>query len=382
MGKDRDDQEPRIDLDRQKKARSYARKRRIVFFLDTAMVYVYAGALLASGLSLGLRETVARLSGNQIVIVALYAAVFYLGYVALTYPIAVLGGYVLPRQHSLSTQTFGEWSVDWAKGLAISAFIGLLAVETAYYLMGAIPGLWWLVMGILALLFTVVLTNLAPIALVPLFFKMAVLSDESLVRRLVRLASNAKVKVRGVYRMNLSSKTTAANAALMGLGNTRRIVLGDTMLDRYTDEEIETVFAHELGHHVHADIPRSILVQSALMLAGLYVASLVLDSLALRSGFESVADIATLPLLALALGVVGLLAMPIGNAFSRWQERRADLYALEATGNPRAFRNAMVRIANQNLAELDPGALIEFLLYDHPSIRKRIMLAEEFERGR
>ena len=235
-------------------------------------------------------------------------------------------------------------------------------------------------MGIIVLLFTAVLTNLGPVLLLPLFYKMVPLEDESLARKLVTLAEKANAKVRGVYRLNLSAKTNAANAALMGLGNTRRIVLGDTLLDRYTVEEVETIFAHELGHHIHGDIPVLIATQSALTLAGLYVSSQVLERFAPSLGFPSITDIATLPLLTLSLGAISLLLMPLGNTVSRWREREADRYALEATDSPRAFRNAMVRLANQNLSDLDPGALVEVLLYDHPAIGKRIKLAEEYER--
>jgi STE24 endopeptidase len=182
-----------------------------------------------------------------------------------------------------------------------------------------------------------------------------------------------------VYRLHLSAKTNAANAALVGLGNTRRIVLGDTLLDNYTDDEVETIFAHELGHHVHGDIPNAILMQSFLTLAGLFAAAQVLVGFTPQFGITSPADIASLPLLTLTLGLVSLLTMPMANAFSRWSEREADRYAIEATGNASAFKTAMIKLTNQNLAELNPGWIIEFVLYDHPSTGKRIAFAEDFE---
>jgi STE24 endopeptidase len=179
--------------------------------------------------------------------------------------------------------------------------------------------------------------------------------------------------------MQMSDKTTAANAALMGLGNTRRIVVGDTMLDRYTPEEIEVVLAHELGHHVHSDIWKLIISQAVLTLGGLYIANLVLHWIVYtQHAYLALTDAATLPLLFLLTGVFSLIVMPIGNTYSRLIEYQADEYALQVTRNATAFKSAMTRLANQNLAELEPSPIFEFLFYDHPSIGKRLKHADEF----
>jgi STE24 endopeptidase len=176
----------------------------------------------------------------------------------------------------------------------------------------------------------------------------------------------------------MSRRTKAANAALTGLGNTRRILLGDTLLDEFTDDEIETVLAHELGHHVHKDTPAGIVIGTALTLIGFYISSLLLNRGAAYFGFDGPADIAALPVFLLAMGAYGLITMPLENATSRWRERRADEYALRVTRKPKAFASAMTRLANQNLADVDPEPWVEFLLYSHPALRKRIAMAEKF----
>jgi STE24 endopeptidase len=162
----------------------------------------------------------------------------------------------------------------------------------------------------------------------------------------------------------------------MGLGNTRRIVLGDTLLSEFTPDEIETVLAHELGHHVNKDIPLGLVVESVMTLGGLYLAALGLKWGAAAFGFGGPADIAALPVFALVMGAYGLVTMPLGNAFSRWRERRADGYALRATGNGAAFASALTRLANQNLSDVDPEPWVEFLLYSHPALNKRIAMAK------
>jgi len=182
--------------------------------------------------------------------------------------------------------------------------------------------------------------------------------------------------VRGVYKFDMSSRTKAANAALTGLGNTRRILLGDTLIAEFTTEEIETVLAHELAHHVHKDIPIGILIESFTTLIGFYLASLALNWGVGVLGFQGPSDIAAMPLLMLVLGAYGLITMPLGNAFSRWRERRADQYALRTTAKGAAYASALIRLANQNLADADPEPWVEWLLYSHPSLGKRIRMAQ------
>jgi STE24 endopeptidase len=168
---------------------------------------------------------------------------------------------------------------------------------------------------------------------------------------------------------------------LTGLGNTRRIILADTLLENYTIDEIETVLAHELGHHVHRDIPLGILVESAITLVGLYLAALGLSWGVDAFGFEGVADVAGMPWLALLLAAFGLLSMPLENAFSRWREWRADRYALQSTRNGAAFASALARLTNQNLSDAEPERWVELLLYSHPAPGRRIAAALAYPTG-
>jgi STE24 endopeptidase len=165
---------------------------------------------------------------------------------------------------------------------------------------------------------------------------------------------------------------------LVGLGPTRRIILGDTLLHNYTPDEIETILAHELAHHVHGDLPRGLIFEAVVMLAGMWVASLVLSFGVKLFGFRGIADVAALPLFALAMMVFGLIVMPAGNFLTRQMERAADRYALAVTGKAQAFRSAMIKLAGQNLAEADPPAWVRFLFHSHPPISERIRMTEEY----
>jgi STE24 endopeptidase len=369
-----------MDPERQTKAKEYARLRRRLMLVDLAIGAVYASLWLITGWSVDLRNALQQLTTSDWLIVAGFAIVFGGIFFLINLPLSFYSGYTLPHRYGLSTQSIGGWASDQVKEILIGGVLALLVLEIIYFVLRTSPDTWWLWTGLILLFFNVILANLAPVVLMPLFYKFVPLEEEhaDLSERLIRLAERARTHVQGVFKFDMSRRTVAANAALTGLGNTRRIILGDTLVNEFTPDEIETVLAHELGHHVHRDIPIGILVESVITLGGLYLASLGLEWGVEVFGFEGVADIAALPLFGLVVGVYGLVTMPLSNAFSRWRERRADAYALKATGNGVAYAAALTRLANQNLADADPEPWVEFLLYSHPALSKRIAMAEDF----
>jgi len=371
--------EATIDLERQKTAKRYARIRRRLSILETALSGVYALAWLVFGWAVQLRAALENLTGSPFLQVAAFAAVFGGLASLLSLPLDFYTGFTLPHRFGQSNQTLKDWIVDQLKGLLIGAPLGLALLELVYALLRWQPDTWWLWTAGALLIFSVLLTNLAPVLLMPIFNKFVPLGEEhtELAERLVRLAERARTRVQGVYKFDMSRRTRAANAALTGLGSTRRIILGDTLIQEFTPDEIETVLAHELGHHVHRDIPLGIVLESLLTLVGLFFASLFLDWGTLVFGLQGPADPASLPLLGLTLGVYGLLTMPLSNALSRWRERRADEYALAVTGKGAAYASALARLANQNLSDADPEPWVEWLFYSHPALRKRIKKAQD-----
>lgn len=368
-----------LDEKRQAEARAYAARKRILMLLDLAVGAVYLLVLILSGAANGLRDGLSGVPGGRWGLVAAYLLVVWSVYTVLTTPLSIYG-WQLSRRFGLSTQGFSGWLADWAKGLALSAALGLVLVELVYWLLAVTPTYWWLATAVVFLFFTVLLANLAPVLLVPLFFKMTPIDRPELVRSLEDLAQRAGVRVRGVYCLNLSAKTTAANAALMGLGSTRRVVIGDTLLDHYSPAEIDVVFAHELGHHVHNDVPRMVALQTGLTLIGLYLVNLALNWGVGAFGYRSIADPATMPLLAFTLGLYGMVSGPISNWVSRRAERAADRYALLVTRDAPAFIATMIKLANQNLAVYRPPRWEEVLFFDHPAISERVAMGERFER--
>ena len=371
-----------LDPERQKQAKIFARLKRRLLLPDLALSGLFALAWLAFGWSSALKAVLEKISASPWLLVLLYAGVFGAIYFLVNLPLSYYSGFVLPHRFGQANEPLRGWILDQAKGILVGAVLGGILLEIIYLVLRTFPQTWWLWAAGFLLVFNVLLANLAPVLLFPLFNKFVPLGEEhrELAERLVRLSERAGTRVQGVFKFDLSRRTKAANAALTGLGRTRRIILGDTLLDSFTTDEIETVLAHELGHHVNKDIPLSIAFETVSTLIMLWLASLALQWGVGFFGFSGPADIAALPLLMLVTGLFGLVTMPLGNGFSRWRETLADRYALQTTRNGPAFASAMTRLANQNLAEVDPEPWVEWLLYSHPALSKRIAMASGAQR--
>jgi STE24 endopeptidase len=371
---------PTLDLLRQKRAKEYARIRRRLMLVDLLIGIIYLLGWLLGGWSIALRNWLLQYTTNNALLVAGSLIIFGGIYFLINLPQSYYSSYVLPHRFNMSNQTQTGWITDQVKGILIAGVLGLVLIQIIYFVLRTAPDIWWLWAAAVILFFNVLLANLAPVLIAPLFYTFEPLheSRSDLAARLTELGNAANVKVRGVYRFDMSRRTKAANAALFGLGNTRRIILGDTLLDEFADDEIETILAHELGHHVHKDIPLGIVVSAFVNLLGLYLAAMGLRLGVEFFGFSSISDVAAMPLLALIIGAFGLLTMPLENSFSRWRERMADRYALAVTGKNNAYAAALTRLANQNLADVDPEQWVEWLLYSHPALGRRIRMAENY----
>jgi STE24 endopeptidase len=304
------------------------------------------------------------------------AAVTGIGMEVLTLPIAFWSGFILEHRYQLSNQTPRGWIWQRTKGYLVGGVIGTILLFGLYAIIWRTGEWWWLSAAGGWLLVTLILGQLVPVLILPLFYKVTPLDDASLFDRLQRLSQGTGLTLKGVFRLHLSQETRKANAALAGLGRTRRVLLGDTLLDQFTPEEIEVVFAHEVGHHVHRHLPKMIVVSVVLATAGFWLVHTILGQIAGNLGYRNYADPAALPLLLLVLTVFGLILSPAQNALSRFFERQCDRYALDRTKQPLAYRSAFVKLARINKSDPDPNRLVAWLFYDHPPIRQRLAMAD------
>jgi STE24 endopeptidase len=366
------------------KAARYHRLKRQASVAAIGVSLLVLGGLMATGASARLRDVAESIALR--ILPSFYVPAAVVVYVVLLsvineisgLPLGWYSGFTLERRYALSNETLGAWLLDRVKALGVEIVLGAVLATLVYWSMRSSPERWWLVAGGVFALLIVVLVNIAPVLLLPLFYSVKPLARDALRARLLTLAERAGARVLGAYEWGLAAKTKKANAALTGIGGTRRILVSDTMLSEYSDEEIEVVLAHEIAHHVHGDIWKGIAFESALVLAGFFLASRVLAALAPPLGLRGIDDVAGLPLLLLTAGAVSLVMVPLAHAMSRAYERRADRFALTLTRNPSAFISAMRRLGAQNLAEERPSRLVQWLFYSHPPLRERIAAAEAF----
>lgn len=365
-----------FDIERQALARRLRAIRRRWSWAHTAVTLALLVILLAGG-SAALRSWAESYGLPSWAAVAIYLIVVYAAFTLLGVPFGYLS-LGLDRRHGLSTQTTRSWLADGAKSFALGLGAVLVSGEVILWLLRTLPDWWWLAAWALGIAVSFIISFVAPVLLAPLFFRFRPLADAALRARFEALAAKARVPVIGVFEMQASAKTRRANAAVMGFGRTRRIVITDTMLTGFKPEEIETVLAHELGHQRYRDMLRGRLVGALVSFALLLVGAVAYAATYRTFGFRSLDDVAGLPLLALYAGIVSTVTTPLELWWSRNREGRADRFSLEVTRDPTAFASAMVKLHDQNLGVADPKLWEKWLHYSHPPGRERVEFARSF----
>jgi STE24 endopeptidase len=369
---------PAEDPLRQSVARPYRNIKRKIKLVHSAITFVFLAAFVASGAALGLQSWIEAWTTFPPYVVALYTTALIVALKLLGLPTNFYSGFVIEHRFGLSNQTLAGRLVDDAKGFTLNLFLCIVSAEVLFWLLRNSPRAWWLWAAAVFITIAVVLANLAPVLILPLFYKFTPLEDEALRKRLLELCSRAQTRVRGVFLWGLSAKTKAANAALVGWGNTRRIILADNLLDILEPDEVAGVFAHELGHHVYGHIWLGIVLQSALTFAFFGVLSLLADPLARLQGLAGPAEVAMLPSILLLGLVMSLVIFPALCVVSRYHERQADGYALEEARLPEAYARGLERLCALNLADIDPPRWAQFIFGTHPAPGERIRRARTY----
>ncbi len=362
--------------------RRYNRIQRWLSMADAVIGFALLVVLLVTGWTGKLRDW-SYLGARQHYFFAVFLYVLMFSVIAkiLSAPFDFIG-FRLERQYHLSNQKMRGWLWDECKGWLVGLVLGAIMVEIVYAIIRIAPQRWWIIAWAVFVGLFLLMAQLAPVVLMPIFYKFQPLDNDGLRERLTKLGERAGTRVRGVYEWKLSEKSEKANAALTGMGATRRIILSDTLLQRYSDDEIEAVLAHELGHHVHRHILKGIFMQVGITFFGFWLVNQVLRFVIAKDWFPVLTarlyDFANLPLIVLVATVLGFLLMPALNTLSRRHEREADRYAWENIPAIAPFITSMQKLADQNLAERQPSKIIEFLFHSHPSIGKRIAAAESW----
>ena len=368
--------------DKSKHAAEYQRIRRRLSLFHLLLTPSLLLILIGSGWTFGMRQNALLLgAGSDWGVVAAYFVLFSLFFLIFDLPLSFYSGFTLEHQFGLSNQSFGQWLLDLGKKTLLSFALSLLLLECLYLIIRHFPATWWAWAWAAYAFVSYILGKVFPVVIVPLFYKYGKLEDKELEAKVLKLAARFDMPVGNVYSLNLSKTTKKANAAFMGIGKTKRVVLSDTLVQNFSHPEVEVVVAHELGHYKHHDVWRLLGFGLAASLAAFAAGFWGMNALAPALSLSSAADIAGLPLLFLIFYAVNLILMPLMNGYSRRRERAADLFALRVLETKDVFISCMEKLGAQNLADPEPPAWYEWFFYDHPSIGKRVAMAKNWTIG-
>lgn len=358
--------------DWQERARIFALARLKLYGVQTVISLLFPVLFWYFGGSAGIERLLGPLSGIRPAEVVLFLLVYEAITAIIFLPFSYYGGFILQHRFGLSRQKRSGWVSDWVKSTAIGTVFFVAGMTAFYLLVPAFSGRWWWILAIALSAIALLLTYVAPILLLPIFYKRTPVQDEDLAERIRALAAKAGAHISQIYTIDMSRRTVAANAALTGIGRTRQVLLGDTMLQQFSADEVETVVAHELGHHVHGDIWKGLGLEIAGVWIGLFLLQYLVRPAFQLAGIGDISVLSNLPLLLFLGEVASLALMPLANAVSRHYEAQADDFAARTSRMPEAYSGALYRLAKQNLSELWPPLWVELLLYTHPAIGRRM----------
>lgn len=358
------------------KAKKYSAIKYRLFFVNLVLTILILAGIQASAVSKALKTLAASWGNAFFAITFLYATLLGIILYIAGLPLSFYKTYVVEHRFGLSNQKLSGWLKDELKSVVIAYIIFVFFAEFLYFALRYYPYNWWIGITILWVIFGIIFAKVFPVLIIPLFFKVGKLEDRDLEDALMRLAQSCGVQIVDIFRLEFSVKTTKANAALAGIGNTRRILLSDTLLENYTKGEIEVVLAHELAHHKFKHMWKYLAVEGSSAVAGFYFINLFLKA---TLGVKEIYNIEFFPSILLLFTIISFLALPVQNLFYRSMEKAADIFAIKVTGFSGAFISCMNKLAKQNLSDVSPSRFIEIILYNHPPISKRIKSALDFK---
>lgn len=322
-----------------------------------------------------------RVSKRAWIVTAITAFFYTLIGTLVTLPWTIYTGYTREKRYDLLDQTFGAWAGEQAIGIAMALVLMPLAVVAIYALIRRAPRSWWLrstgVIG-LFMLFAMVL---GPVFIAPLFNEYTELEDGPLRDRIEAVAAQYEIPAEHIYVFDQSKQHKRISANVSGLGPTIRISLNDNLLERTSDEEILAVMGHEMGHYKLHHTWWIVGILLSLFALGLFVTSRVAPALIRRYGerwgVRDMGDPASLPVLAICLGIWMFLMTPATNSLIRWAESKADAFGLDAAREPDGFAKVAMRLSEYR--KIEPGPLEEFVFFDHPSGATRVRMAMQWK---
>lgn len=360
------------------RAKKYSTVKTVFVAADAALLLAFTALFhffLARQVSFFAHSATGNFAAACVFFSVIFLAFLYMS----SFPLHVANSFFVERAFSLSRQNLGSWAKDEAKSASLSLLLSVVCIGFFYAAVFYFPDMWWVACALGWILLTVVLAVLMPVFLLPLFFKYMPVDDLQLERLIRDIAARAGLGPVDVRRIDLSRKTTKANAALVGLGATRKVILADTLTENFTREEVGVVAAHEFGHYKHRHMLKLVTFACVSTFLGFFVLFLFSDQIAAVAGAPDLFDLRVLPVIFFFTTAFHTGILPIRNYISRRLERQADGFALDVTLDAENFISVMDKLARMNLADRDPPFLKKILVYSHPPINERIRFADEWK---
>ncbi|MGG1396388.1 M48 family metallopeptidase [Bacillus salipaludis] len=359
----------------------YSKIRNLLFFLSTPFEWLFYFVILLFGFSRAFKRWAESTSKYKLLQTAIYLIwLSFFAYVA-TFPLSYIS-YSLSKTYHISTQTFPSWMKDELIDFWINYGTWLIIVPVIYWLMKKSKR-WWLYAWLLSIPFTLFMMFLQPVVIDPLYNDFYPLKNKELETKILTMADKAHIPAKHVFEVNMAEKTNSMNAYVTGIGSNARIVLWDTTLNQLSDRQILFIMAHEMCHYVEKHIYFGIAGYLLLSLLGLYLANRIMDWAIKRWGTElkipEKRDIRSLPLFLMIISFLMFAASPFTNLISRYEESRADNYAIHMTKDPEAAITSFQELTKSGLSQVNPPLLVKIFRYDHPSMLDRISMLEEYE---
>jgi len=359
-----------------KRIKSYNYFKYTLAIVEIIYTLILVFAFLFLGLSLKLLKQIHYFITNKYLAIIFYTLILYFLYYLFTFPLNLYRSFILEHKFFLSNQKIKDWLKDQFKVLLISGLILIILVEFFYFILFKSKHNWWWQISLFWIFFSLILTRLMPVLIIPLFFKYKKISDEQLKERIINLAKKMKIKILDVFEIDFSKKTLKANAGLVGLGKNRRVILADTLKDKYTHIEIEVILAHEFAHYKMKHLLKLIFINAFFIFILFYLIFISSDYILNFFGLKSLSDLASLPVIFLYFLLYEVITQPFKNYFSRRFEKSADIMALKTTGLKDEFISLLKKLSLQNLSDPNPNFLIKFFFFDHPPLAERLKIAQ------
>jgi STE24 endopeptidase len=338
---------------------------------------VIAFLLLHFRLSAAMRNLAERITRFSPLQTAIYWAQYLVLTSVVAFPLAAYEGYFREHKYGLATQTFGPWTLDQIKLLLVNVVLGAILIPLLFGVVRRLPHTWWIWGAVVTTGFLIFVVLIGPVYIFPIFNKITRLEDPKITQPILRLARANGIPAKDVYQMDASRQTTRMSANVSGFAGTMRITLNDNLIRRASPEELQAVMGHEMGHYVLNHVPKSMIELLVIIVVWFAALRWALEWALGRWGekwqIRGIGDTAVLPLVMLVTSLFFFLIAPVFNTMVRTQEAEADMYGINASRQPDGFAQAAIHLAEYR--KMSPGPVEEWIFFDHPSGRNRILAA-------